>query len=94
MGLGGKPFTPESDERKLWSQADREEEKIAKQSKVWDDPLLEEYLARVGDRLMPAEVKAAGGRDLEREEDAGGMDKLVKAGYDPREAPKVFSCAA
>jgi predicted Zn-dependent protease len=30
------------------------------------------------------------GRDLEREADAGGMDKLVKAGYDPREAPKVF----
>jgi predicted Zn-dependent protease len=30
------------------------------------------------------------GRDLEREADVGGMDKLVKAGYDPREAPKVF----
>jgi len=213
MGFAGKPFKPESDERKLWSQADKEEEKIAKPSRVWDDPLMEEYLARIGDRLMPAEVKAAGGpglrvrvirdptlnafampngavyihtgllarldneaqlatilghemthvdhrhalkfsrdaqnrtvlfdvtataasigvavaagsrtqakdpvgaavlgqtasvilglglqlaalasingygRDLEREADAGGMDKLVKAGYDPREAPKVF----
>src|SRR6266513_2514778 len=30
------------------------------------------------------------GRDLEREADAGGMEKLVRAGYDPKEAPKVF----
>jgi predicted Zn-dependent protease len=213
VGSGGKPFRPESDERKLWSQAEKEEEKIAKQARLWDDQLMEEYLSRVGDRLMPDDVKAAGGpglrirvirdptlnafampngaiyvhtgllarldneaqlatilghemthvdhrhalrfnrdaqnktialnvlavaasigvavaagsraragdpvgaavlgqtanvilgvglqlaalaaingygRDLEREADVGGMDKLVKAGYDPREAPKVF----
>jgi len=30
------------------------------------------------------------GRDLEREADQGGMEKLVRAGYDPNEAPKVF----
>jgi len=30
------------------------------------------------------------GRDLEREADAGGMANLVRAGYDPKEAPKVF----
>ena len=30
------------------------------------------------------------GRDLEREADAGGMENLVRAGYDPKEAPKVF----
>lgn len=29
-------------------------------------------------------------RDLEREADAGGFQLLVDAGYDPREAPKVF----
>src|SRR6266545_2011227 len=64
VGAAGKTIKPESDERKLWSQADKEEEKIAKQSRVWDDPLMEEYLARIGDRLMPAEVKAAGGPGL------------------------------
>jgi predicted Zn-dependent protease len=30
------------------------------------------------------------GRDLEREADREGMARLVAAGYDPREAPKVF----
>ena len=30
------------------------------------------------------------GRDLERQADVGGMAKLVSAGYDPNEAPKVF----
>src|SRR5207245_10639230 len=32
-----------------------------KQAKVDEDPMLEEYLARVGDRLTPDEVRAAGG---------------------------------
>jgi len=31
------------------------------------------------------------GRDLEREADREGMDRMVKAGYDPREAPRVFA---
>src|SRR5207302_2439557 len=30
------------------------------------------------------------GRDVEREADQGGMEQLVRAGYDPNEAPKVF----
>src|SRR3990172_8359709 len=169
IGAGGHPFKPEADERQLWAQAEKEEEKLLKRVKVYDDPLLEEYLARVGDRLLPAEGKAAGGpgfrvgvmsdptlnafampngriyvhtgllarldneaqlamilahemthvthrhalsfnrdarnkqilytvlaaikgygRDLEREADNEGMARLVRAGYDPKEAPKVF----
>ena len=31
------------------------------------------------------------GRDLERDADNGGMENLVRAGYDPKEAPKVFA---
>ena len=30
------------------------------------------------------------GRDLEREADVGGMERLVDAGYDPKQAPRVF----
>jgi len=195
IGAGGKPFKPESDEVRLWSQAEKEEEALAKKAKIYDDPLLEEYLGKLGDRLLPDEVRAAGGpgfrfgvmsdptlnafampngrvyvhsgllsrldneaqlamilghemphvasrhalrftrgvavaggsrqkagdpigaevisqtahailglgltlayaasvtgysRDLEREADQGGMEKLVRAGYDPNEAPKVF----
>ena len=33
-------------------------------------------------------------RDLEREADAKGFERMVKAGYDPREAPKLFQYLA
>src|SRR6266545_1067790 len=163
MGYQGKPFRPEPDERKLWSDAEKEEEKLAKLGKTYDDPLLEDYLASVAARLVPEEAQEAGapapriavfrdaqnkqiwftalaiaaslgvavaagsqqgkgnyvtaevlrttsniflglglqlafiasvngfGRDLEREADREGMDRMVKAGYDPREAPRVFA---
>jgi predicted Zn-dependent protease len=61
IGAGGQPFKPESDERALWAKAEKEEETLLKKAKVYDDPLLEDYLARVGDRLTPDEVRNAGG---------------------------------
>jgi predicted Zn-dependent protease len=61
IGSGGRPFQPEADERALWAKAEKEEETLLKRAKVYDDPLLEEYLAKIGDRLTPDEVRAAGG---------------------------------
>jgi predicted Zn-dependent protease len=61
IGQGGQPFRPEADERALWARAEKEEEALLTRARVYDDPLLEEYLARVGDRLLPDEVRAAGG---------------------------------
>ena len=61
IGADGKAFKPESDERSLWAAAEKEEETLLKKAKVYDDPLLEEYLAGIGDRLTPAQVRAAGG---------------------------------
>jgi predicted Zn-dependent protease len=61
MGADGKPFKPESDELRLWAQAEKEEEQLQKKVKSYDDPLLDEYLGKVGDRLLPDEVRAAGG---------------------------------
>src|SRR2546425_65966 len=58
IGAGGKPFKPESDEVRLWSQAEKEEEALAKKAKIYDDPLLEEYLGKLGDRLLPDEVRS------------------------------------
>jgi len=60
MGYQSKPFRPEADERKLWSDSEKEEEKLAKLGKTWDDPLLEEYLAAVAAKLVPEEAKQAG----------------------------------
>lgn len=56
-----RPFKMTSDERRIWAQAEKEEEKLEKSGKVYDDPLLEEYLSRLADRLVGDEAKEAGG---------------------------------
>jgi predicted Zn-dependent protease len=61
IGAGGQPFKPEADERALWAKAEKEEETLLKKAKVYDDPMLENYLAQVGDRLTPDDVRDAGG---------------------------------
>src|SRR3989454_2826448 len=61
IGADGQAFKPESDERALWAKAEKEEEALLKKAKVYDDPMLDEYLARIGDRLTPDQVRAAGG---------------------------------
>lgn len=60
IGSGGQ-FRPEADERALWARAEKEEQALIKKARPYDDPLLEEYLARIGDRLTPESVKTAGG---------------------------------
>jgi predicted Zn-dependent protease len=61
IGAGGQPFRPEADERALWAKAEKEEEALLKKARPYDDPLLEEYLGTVADRLTPDSVRAAGG---------------------------------
>src|SRR5437773_11856432 len=61
IGAEGQAFKPESDERALWAKAEKEEEALLKKAKVYDDPMLDEYLARIGDRLTPDQVRDAGG---------------------------------
>ncbi|MFQ5898055.1 MAG: tetratricopeptide repeat protein [Candidatus Methylomirabilia bacterium] len=61
MGFQGQPFKPEADERRIWAKAEKEAQKLETLNKLYDDPLLEEYLARVADRLIPDQVKEAGG---------------------------------
>jgi predicted Zn-dependent protease len=39
----------------------------------------------------PSSPPSAFGRDRQLEADREGMDRMVKAGYDPREAPRVFA---
>src|SRR3989441_6002530 len=47
IGAGGQPFKPESDEVSLWKQAEKEEETLTKKAKIYDDPLLDEYLGKI-----------------------------------------------
>jgi len=65
IGLAGRPFTPEADERRIWTEAEKEEAKIQKAANLYDDPLLEGYLTRIGDRLTPEDVRKAGGPGFE-----------------------------
>ena len=58
MGVG---YKPEADERALWAKAEKEEQALLKKAKTYDDPLLEEYLAKIGDKLTPDDVRASGG---------------------------------
>ena len=61
IGAGGRPFRPEPDEVALWARAEREQDRLLQRTKVYDDPLLEEYLDRVVGRLVPESVRDAGG---------------------------------
>jgi predicted Zn-dependent protease len=60
MGYQGKAFRPEPDEQRLWSDAEKEEEKLATLGKTYDDPLLEDYLTSVAAKLVPEEAQQAG----------------------------------
>jgi predicted Zn-dependent protease len=60
MGYQGMAFRPEPDERRLWSDAEKEEEKLATLGKTYDDPLLEDYLTSVAAKLVPEEAQQAG----------------------------------
>lgn len=59
--IGAGPFQMASDERRIWAEAEKEEAKLERSGKIYDDPLLEEYLGGIGDRLLPPEVKTGGG---------------------------------
>ena len=61
VGDQGRPFPAEADERALWSQAEKEEDKLAKTGDVHDDPSLVQYLERIAARVLPREGKAAEG---------------------------------
>jgi predicted Zn-dependent protease len=64
IGAGGQPFKPESDEVRLWAQAEKEEQALLKKTKPYDDPLLDDYLGKLADRLRPEQVRRAGAPGL------------------------------
>ncbi len=57
VGQQGGPFTPENDERRLWDQAREEERKLRDKAALYQDPILEDYLNRVAQRLEPPEMR-------------------------------------
>ena len=62
--MTGQPFTPDADERLLWAQAEREATALLKRVRLYEDPLLDAYLGRLGDRLVPDGARTAGAPSL------------------------------
>jgi predicted Zn-dependent protease len=60
IGADGRPFAPDVDERRLWSQAEREEASLRTRTEVEDDPRLVEYLTAMAEGLVPEPARAAG----------------------------------
>ena len=52
------PYEPAKDERRLWEQARIEEQKLRQEAPLYNDPLLEDYLAEVVGRLNPPAMAA------------------------------------
>jgi beta-barrel assembly-enhancing protease len=59
-----QPFRPAADERVLWRQAEKEEERLAKSGKVFDDPPLVQYLQGVAANVVPTAARASGALTL------------------------------
>lgn len=72
--IGSKgSFTPEQDERQLWSALRQAEEKVLPARAVYEDAALEKYLTDIVRRVTPPSYIAAGGQPIQ-----------VKVRKDPR----------
>jgi predicted Zn-dependent protease len=60
IGSSQQPLQLASDEREIWEKSEAEEQKLNKKGRLYQDPLLEEYLNNVARRLTPPEVEEAG----------------------------------
>ncbi len=57
IGAGPEPFRLAADERQLWQMSLEEEQKLEESGKLYHDPMLQDYLNDIGQRLIPENVK-------------------------------------
>ena len=60
LGSSHQPFQLAADEREIWEQSEAEQQKLNRRGRLYQDPLLEEYINDVARRLTPAEVEQQG----------------------------------
>lgn len=53
ISASGSGFKPEPDEKRMWGQAREEEQKLLSKAKIYNDPLLVDYLDGLVQRLNP-----------------------------------------
>jgi predicted Zn-dependent protease len=60
IGTPQAHFQLAADERELWEKSEAEQQKLNRRGRLYQDPLLEEYLNDIARRLTPPEVEQAG----------------------------------
>lgn len=60
IGTPHAHFQLAADERELWEKSEAEQQKLHRNGRLYQDPLLEEYLNDIARRLTPADVQEAG----------------------------------
>ncbi len=58
ISASGAAFQPDKDEKRLWEDSRTEERKFLEKARLYDDPLLEDYLNTVASRLEPEGLAA------------------------------------
>jgi predicted Zn-dependent protease len=60
IGSSQQPFQLAADEREIWEQSEAEQQKLNRRGRLYQDPLLEEYINDVARRLTPSELEQEG----------------------------------
>jgi beta-barrel assembly-enhancing protease len=60
IGSSPQPFQLTADEREIWEQSEAEQQKLNRRGRLYQDPLLEEYINDIARRLTPPEVEQQG----------------------------------
>jgi beta-barrel assembly-enhancing protease len=60
IGSSHRPFQLAADEREIWEQSEAEQQKLNRKGRLYQDPLLEEYINDIARRLTPPEVEQQG----------------------------------
>src|SRR6266511_1859418 len=60
LGSSHQPFKLAADEREIWEQSEAEQQQLNRRGRLYQDPLLEEYINDIARRLTPPEVEEQG----------------------------------
>ncbi|HSF28955.1 MAG TPA: M48 family metalloprotease [Candidatus Tectomicrobia bacterium] len=60
IGSSQQPFQLAADEREIWEQSEAEQQKLNRRGRLYQDPLLEEYINDIARRLTPPELEEEG----------------------------------
>jgi beta-barrel assembly-enhancing protease len=60
IGSSQQPFQLAADEREIWEQSEAEQQQLNRRGRLYQDPLLEEYVNDIARRLTPSEVEQEG----------------------------------